>query len=361
MKKHVLFAMALMVALASCTKNEVLDLPEEKISFSSPVVAVTTKADVINEEMASPYDTAEEFAVWAYAYPASTSTNDWTGGSVYMNNVTCSYNAAVDGTNPGWAPSSVYYWPKNYWLAFAAYSPAVSDGTKTYDSNGLTVTDFITPAAGQQYDLMYSKRTSLMQACPSDNNAGGYHGVDLLFNHALSSIVVNVKLKDAYNTDAKQSIVVNEIYFKNVAEKGTFKENYGSTPEWTLDTGTDPTSYSPFASGQLDGVTNTDFTTGSNALMLIPQSINDIKLYVKYTLKGDSELVHEFDLDITGTYQDNNNAIVQNVVTWECGKRYIYNIVIGLDKIHFAPSVTPWEDMKYVPNYDSEDPYNKNI
>ncbi|MBQ7018623.1 MAG: fimbrillin family protein [Bacteroidales bacterium] len=361
MKKHILSVMALIVAFASCSKNEIQELPDVEISFSSPVVAPSTKANVTNKEMTSSYDTKEDFAVWAYAYDQATSDNNWTGGSVYMNDVTCTYNAKVDGTNPGWAPSTVYYWPKSHLLAFAAYSPAVSSGTKSYGTDGLTVKDFVTPEVGLQYDLMYSDRTSLHQACPTDNNTDGYHGVDLVFNHALSSIVVNVKLKDAYNTDSKKSIVVNEVSFKNVSWKGTFKENYGSNPSWTLSADGGTATYSPFADSQLAGVTNAQFTKGSNALMLIPQSIENIKLYVKYTLKGNSELVHEVELPITGSYENESETIVQNVIAWDCGKRYIYNIVIGLDKIHFAPSVTAWEDMKYVPNNGSEDPYNKNI
>ena len=64
---------------------------------------------------------------------------------------------------------------------------------------------------------------------------------------------------------------------------------------------------------------------------------------MKTDATGAKPLLQTADLDFYNTtaLADNNK--------WEMGKRYTYNIVIGLDEIYFAPSVANWTDVAVNP------------
>ena len=336
MKKLFLMSAAALTVFAACTKNEVVNIPDSKISFNSPVVAAATKANVKNQEIGTTYDINENFIVSAWSYE-NTAGNAWAGvteENLYMDKVTCSYST----NDNGWVPvGRTYYWPKDYYLAFAAVSPVDVEDLVSYSNDGLTITNFTTPDAGQMYDLMYSDITNKINA---NNSSNKYDGVDTKFNHALSSIVVSVKYAEEYNTDDDEVIEVTDIKFTGVKDKATFKQNYGSTPAWTIANGANDVEYSPLSDEQLAAINANAKTVQTNALLLIPQSLNNIKLEVTYTIKGETELENNFEIGLDGEYKNGEDKVTVN--NWEPGKRYVYNIVIGLDKIQFAPSVNNW-------------------
>ncbi len=364
--------------LAGCVKNEPIakdDGSPERITFDAPVVSVPTRAT----EIYGNYPRDKDFAVWALYHPMEYNANY--AYSVYMTNVR---RIADDVTNPTqWAPDTDYYWPKNGYLTFAAYAP--SEVTATWNENGFTFTDFeVKDTPDDQIDLLYSDRqydkhsTDMVTDTP-------YDGVTIPFKHALSSIVFKVQTTGVSSNATV--IKLTGITVTNVVKKGTFAQNLtanregdSNKPTWDIDaanqdnvedfytvfSSTDGqliTSEEAFVNGAVDGE-NEKYGTANppatpntieanndgkrrNDLIVIPQNLDrdgddDVSVFIEYTIQnGDEAAVpqgHTFKLAV-----ENQGAGLTN--TWEMGKRYIYHIVIGLDKIYFNPQVTNWEEV----------------
>ena len=353
MKKTLLMmAVAAGTMLTGCVKNETANggaVSGSKISFEAPAVTGITRAANVPGEMVNPYDQGEHFSVYALYFANGTYTN-FNAGTLYMDNVETAYN--TDGQY--WDSESVpggqaYYWPNKGSLTFAAYSPADAAGTYTHTDDGLQIAGFTVAAVGAQYDLMYSDRA--YNRTSSTNQYGGtasntYTGVDIVFHHALSSIVFKAGTDDNYTT-ANNTFKIKSITIKNVANAGTFNETLtdGTTnrdPEWTV-TGEANNSYVAF-SGDFtvpnDGSTREE-PTDAEDLILLPQSFetnNNAIVEIKYTYgtEASGEIEH------TQTFQLNHAT---NVQAWEPNKRYTYNIIFGLNKIYFAPVVEAWDDV----------------
>ncbi len=406
MKKTLFFAVMAGVALAGCVKNEevvMTDSSPERITFDAPVVSIPTRA----EEIYGNYPANKDFAVYALYHENQYNENSFTAttSSMYMDNVKC----VADNTTTAnhWAPEKVYYWPKNGYLTFAAYAPALTSGV-TWDVNGFTFTDFtVNDTPTSQIDLLYSKRQYDKQKSNGVENQP-YDGITIPFEHALSSIVFMAKTeadyivkKDDGSVDESKSTVIKltGITVNKVVRKGTFKQNLlaaktgdsdtntdtdtDNEPAWTVTAANnlkDYTVYSSTAGSELElsnteqyvngAVDGNDETYGTfnplatpngtdnvnndgkrrSDLILIPQNLkrgdgNDDKVTVtiNYTIKtGTGNALPQtsvFQLAVASESEGSDATY-----KWEMGKRYIYHIVIGLNKIYFNPQVTNWED-----------------
>ena len=368
MKKTVFIAALAVVAMASCTKNE-LKVPsagtEAVISFQ-PVVANATKATYLttsNMKTACP-----SFGVFAW-YPegggemqASTTT-----GTQYMNNVTVTYKDFDDNNDAGsgtWAPTPTYYWPKNGKLSFDAYAPvsahaeteAAGKGKFTSDiKKGLQITKYTVAALANQYDLLYSTR-----AVNKNTSNGGktgdasydgndtYDGVDIAFKHALSAIEVKAKTAVAYGDDVIQ---LTGVTIQNAYNKGTFSQNMNSpiaegSPEWTGHS--NEVNYVLFSGAQsLSSTSVVESPTISNAIVL-PQSFTHgpkkVSIKVDYQIKGTNGYLPQTQtFDLSDTKVTGADPVDQS--EWEMGKKYTYTLVFTLEDIHFAPEVAAWTDV----------------
>lgn len=362
MKKSLLLAVCAITAMASCTKNEIAPdaAQQREIRFTSPVVAPTTKAKAGIIE--KTYPTEESFNVYAWYCEGDF---DSSTAKPYMDSVKVTYNSSIDDETDGsgaWEPATPYYWPKNGKLTFSAYSPsdASTDCTISCDAaKGLTFTDFtVKETVTDQYDLLYSERAYDKTSSLGTTN-DTYDGVDIVFNHALSAIVVKAKTAGDYSG----AIKIQDIKVSNVYSKGDFSENltngYESTQTPSWDNHAAPTTYTLYSVPQGGaGDDNEGNSTVSTAIkqfgttaILLPQDLkhdeNDIvTITVKYAIAyGNGEELPqkaEFELcDLTGT----ENGTEKTITEWEMGKRYIYNITIGLETIYFAPSVEDWVDV----------------
>lgn len=371
MKKFFFLTVVAGVALAGCVKNEPAPFEsEQQITFAAPVVGLNTKA--VNEVWNNyPTDAAYDFAVWGYYYAGGTYTT-FDDGQLYMNNVTVSY----DGTLSGWAPATPYYWPKNGSLTFIAYSPATLKATEdiTVTKAGIQIDGYnVDVDATKQVDLLFSERAYNKKRVVEDEFAGSgetdqdpsvtddrYAGVHLSFKHALSSILFTARTKGTYTGT---TITLKEISLLNIKSKGTFKQTLkdanGETTAanaelWSgqnqpknyvisgLNQVLDANAYYPSTNGKggpavEEGLRKSDF-------ILLPQKFEAYDpiptIQVKYTIESpDSsdpiDQVQEVPLRFL-TAEDGEE--------WKWGHRYIYNIIIALDKIYFEPYVTPWTD-----------------
>lgn len=342
--KKLLFITALATTvLAGCTSDEQNEAAKQsqpsKIVFNAPIVNGNTRT--VYGEQGTKYDPDELFHV--YAVWTKETFDTWAAGTPYMD-VDVKYK---DSSPKGWWESEIdYYWPKEGYLSFAAYSPvaAFNNATKIeYGANGLSITDFKVSEAGKQYDLMYSDRT-----CDKQESTGGttYSGVDINFKHALSSIVFKAKTANNYSGT---TIRIKKISIYGIKDKGDFKENIKDQKardnEGNLTTGwentdgkvTETAPYIAFQETDGKVVTNSANIFESNAIIALPQGItNEAKVKVEYSIQSSGS-----------TEIEQTKTVVLKPLTaeWKMGYRYTYLINISLTEIHFSPEVEAWKDV----------------
>lgn len=345
MKKLFFIAAIASAALVSCTKNEVTPVSFEKeITFAAPVVGPQTKAPQYGE-IPVAYNENESFGV--YAVHSDDDLTTWAAGSLYMGSTGAGLLCKKHSTGNYWAPEKPYYWPKEGKLSFAAYSPYEVSGTVTYGAAGLSVVGHnVSVNTANHVDFMYAPRVynytaSTVAGGDEVDDKHSYEGVDILFKHAMSSIVFKVKRDPSIheNTD----ITLNKITLEKPYMVADFKETvtdgptYVPAPVWSnWSTRQDIITYN--TSVALTTTLKEYVNNGDDDIILIPQTLADVvKVVLDYTITNPAgQSVHQvsdIQLKSTGT------------TAWEIGKRYTYNITIGLEEIRFDPAVTDWSDV----------------
>lgn len=369
MKKVVFIALAASLSLTACVKNEPAPLgtAQNEITFSTPVVGLATKALVNGMIDGTTYPTDQTFNVWGWYCGISTNVFDADDASAYMTDVTVAYDQTElngDETESGaWRTNPTYYWPKNGTLTFDAYSPTelqinaagiYGDGCSVScdPATGLTIANYQVPQImGDQIDILYSSR-AYDKTKSSFTSGNDYEGVDIQFNHALSAIQFKVSTDKDYPAGTVTLKAINI----GAYGRGTFTQNIAddrtSAPKWDLGSYTD--GYTVFYKGDYAASTNLTSTPtafGTPALLLPQEFVKeDQEIEIVYYIKNASETpaiqVTTFELTEQANWDGVEEGTPVTVDKWEMGKRYTYNIVIGLDEIYFAPTVTDWVDVE---------------
>lgn len=354
MKKIILLAAAI-VAMAGCTKQlENKASSSKEISFSTPVIAPSTKAIINGTTYASTDGSFGVYSVWS---PEELVTWDDAANKVFMNNVEVSYAANIHNALGGWKPANAYFWPNTGKLSFYAYRPYAATGSSV--ANGyLKFTNFVVDMTTEPVDLLYSSRVVDKTANAEVNN---YYGVDIPFHHALSQITFNAKTKADYTTGTATD--VNNVVIKLTSVKLTAKNTSTGTQSsdavigWATATNEQQSREIVKTAGGIELSENlldaSAVTAGFNELLAMPQdftSDNDVVLDIEYTvnftaLDDDTSNATEVATDVatktkqvvlnTLTFSDGQKAFTHN-------KKYIFNIIIGLDEVSFAPQVVDW-------------------
>lgn len=337
MKKTLVFAALASVALVGCTKNvEVANNDLNEITFDTPVLAPATKADEIT---GTTFPDTVDFAVFAW-YSATKIKETDAAGSLYMKDVTVNYDSTKDDNTTGkgaWKPASVYFWPKNGFLAFDAYSP--SSVAATCDATtGIAFSDFVAPISyDDQIDLLYSTRVINKQSSVENTN-DKYDGVNIPFNHALSVVRVFVKASTA--TDANL-IKVKSVKFMNIKNQGDF-----SQAKWTPE-GTDVNLVIGEAANATSStaISTAEEQYGNNHIVL-PQKFtgNSAVLEIRYYILGQGDVEPLEQVATLNLASQSAVGAENHTGSWLMGKRYNYHITFGLNEIYFAPSITDWVD-----------------
>ena len=357
MKKTLLMmAVAAGAMLTGCVKNETANggaVSGSKISFEAPAVTGITRAALVPGEIGTGYDEGEHFSVYALYFADGTYTN-FNAGTLYMDDVETAYNTGGQYWDSESVPGGqAYYWPKKGSLTFAAYSPtgAANDCKVTWGAAGFTFTNFTVqsdPAA--HYDLLFSERAyNKTQSAASSTTYKG--GVDITFKHALSSVVFKTKLGDTYEG---HTITLKNITLKNTFTTGTFNQGLDdadgavtTAAEWTGQKTENTAGYVAFSGAEVITSTAAE-PAGATRLIVLPQDLahgtNNVTIDVTYSIHNGT---NEIDQTATINITDPGYSLTK----FEIGKRYIFTLIIGLDKITFSPKVDPWED---VPGIDIE-------
>ena len=95
-------------------------------------------------------------------------------------------------------------------------------------------------------------------------------------------------------------------------------------------------------------VLTTDFAQQGDVLLMVPQGFDHnggVKVKITYTIDTDSDATLTQTHTVALSTLNEAGAGASTHDDWEMGKRYTYDITIGLDRIYFAPTVTDWDDV----------------
>lgn len=349
MNKHLFYIAAACVALASCVKNEIrVNSPDKEITFQT----VSTKAG------GAAFETNKHFFSYAYFLEdGKTWDANHADAKAYIDNALITYETPASGKGY-WAAKDKYYWPKQGSLTFFAWTdntihditsipgnPAPSVGT------GATVTCAHDSGIKiENYSVKDNPNKDILVAAiakdkKSNETATGAweQGVPTVFRHALAKVEFKVNKKTDY---PKVEFRVKKITLNKVSTRGTFTQ-YQSNP--------DPEKWGWNGWGVQEDLTvftgDQEVTTTFNQLS---PSAKDYHIVLPQVLKDktDPTLTIEYEIitsyvagkSVTETVKDTKDLkdIYKN--DWECNKKYVLGITLGLNEIYWDPSVVAWED-----------------
>lgn len=300
MKRLFILASAAIVALASCSKTQVVynDAPEE-IGFKT-VTGVMTKGPIEGTTLPTGK------AMMVYASKSKDNVEEYTP---YFSKVPFSYTSY-------WGGTPAQYWPETGYLKFIAYYPSTIGTGVTGDATTDIVITGASAANGD--DILYTNLTA-EQSCASNPKPL----VPMPFLHALAQVQVTAKVSDAAMTNVK----VTSVVLTNPLMTGTLTIA-SSDASWASQAVGDPVTMNNVISSE--ALTDDAKSLGKGTLV-VPGD-QTATLTVTYTIGG-LEVTTD-PISITGK--------------WEKGKKYIYNLSIGLDEIKINPSVADWDDAPVV-------------
>lgn len=318
MKKNFLFAAMSIMALASCSNDDIVDVNNGSgISFRTSLDKAVTRANTTNLQNLAAFNV--------------TAIGD---GKSYFTNL----GVTSDNNGASWKTASTYYWP-SYQLAFFAYAPQTPSGTVSIENAAKKITDFSpAQAVTGQKDLVISYNTGTKAL--NENS-----GVAMNFKHALSQIEVKAKC-----SNDKIKVEIMGVKLVNAAAKAdfTFPETETNTgfalqqSQWSNWREKNDPAKAYMIKGQKAVTLTADAQSvmfGDNNFMLIPQQLTKWNgtaattgAYLSvlcriYSLNdGNETLLYPQPTatdDKAGKYAFSAVGID---TSWEPGKKYIYTL-----------------------------------
>lgn len=313
--KHFLLtaaAAAMVLALGSCAKTEVTDVPDSRyIGFDNAYVGNPTKAGVVTTE------TIDNFYVYATKTVGGATENDFFNNEkVYLSNGVFVYD-------------NLKLWEAATYK-FAAYSNGGNAGVDgklegvSFDGTSLAIADYNCDAVK---DLVVSTKANSIDAANDP--------VQFTFAHALAMVKFTLK-----NGIGNNDIVISNFSVTGVNNTADLTVAADNAISWGEVTG-ETTLSDP------DGFTSTQALAGeSEEFVVIPrtvaQDVDNLTISFTATITVDGAPVAK---ELTATIDD---------YAWEPGLRYNYVATItgtDLDVIEFDdPIVSEWADYTDVDN-----------
>ena len=300
MKKMLLFAAAATITLCSCVENDTVYTGEQTEIALKAVSHSSTKAPISDVFIPA----GKPMGVFATYNNASTS---------FAN---AKFETEDNSASAIWAGNPPQYWPSTGVLDFAAYYPHYENGV-----SGSTTEISIEGIDNQtaQDDILYSNLVD-EASCETKPTS------PLIFNHALSQIVVTVASTVADNpATTNDDITVTSVKFASLNFDGDLTITPNTTKSVIAWSNVTPTANFELLAAPLD--ISTTPANAHSGLLVMPGTPSNITIV--YTL-GTQEVSHELTVPATEP--------------WKSGFKYTYNISIGIKQIDFTTQVTPWED-----------------
>lgn len=355
-----LAALAVLLA-AACGKIETWVGDPVPVTFST-YAQRSTKADASFVAPGADFATGAVIGLYGYYHDAS----DWaTENAAGTNIADFMYHTALTKQSDGtWTYSPIKYWPNNYGtganstevdkLSFWGYYPRNASGlnlyksgtTTAYDnnSNGIPKVAFtVNSDPAQQVDLMFSQLESDL------TKPGISSAVTLHFRHALSLVELNVTAVNGTNA----TIEITNLTLTNIDTQGTC-----ATPSASIADDQHPENYwsNVGASTTIEVAT----ATTSTSLILMPQTLDadtsagnsghsDVHLHMEYDIvfpaAHDPSQSLSYKDNVVDAYLWRDASFTINgvagtgeaygVKSWLPGRKYVYNIEAGLERIEF--------------------------
>lgn len=340
MKRVLLYVACASVALCSCTSSESTEngFQPESMTFSTYVSMNNARNSRALEK--SYFETGDVIGINACQ------TNGTLEGN-FTNNF-MSNEALTKTDQRTWTYANAKFWPINSTdrISFVASYPKIDPVI----SNGQCSFDFTVKApANNQEDFLWS---TITDAHRNDRNGTYQNGifeasatmpptnVVLVFKHALSKIVFNVKAAASYSS---ATITVTDIILNNLYGQGTY------TLSKTLGKGTWTTKgdqnqeYIALENGTTPVYNTQYFSTFGSSLLLMPQVLNTgetgkSNVTIKYTVNYAAPVM---TVNEERTFSLATDRLL-NGNTWEQDKVYNYNFNIALDMITFDTVIDTW-------------------
>lgn len=279
-------------AMVGCSKNEVVSVNREEISFGKAFVDNATKAD--DPSYGTTSKQLEKFNVYGTVTGNEGNVVLYTG-----EEVTGSVGENV------WACDTKHYWIEKASYSFAALVDVPA--TNVTLENGLPKS--FTYDAETQIDLLYATATATGQA-PNNNSP-----VNFTFSHLLSKALFTFT-----NVDASATLTVSDIKISGLNKTGTY--TVGATTPWT---------------------TSTDYTQGFGGSEITAGADNTCE-YERMILPGTYDLTITFSIkDDKGGKQQDITATIEDH-TFVSGNVYNFKAEIksGVQYIVFTIEPTDW-------------------
>ncbi len=352
MNKHIFYIAAACVALASCVKNEVrVNAPDQEITFQT----VSTKTG-------EAFDKGHKFYSYAYFLEKGkkwdTANDLSTDAKAYIDNAQIYYD---NQRGNYWAAADTYYWPKQGSLTFFAWTddtanPSIAGADAKVScapTTGIKITNYsVKENKNKNKDILVADIAKDKTA--NETKTGTWEqGVPTVFRHALAKVEFKVNKKKAYDN---VTFKVKSITLNNVSTKGTFTQG-SPTESWGWSEQNTPDNLTVFSNATGVEVKKTaepghaDFealTPGTEYYSIVlPQTFNNDTptLTIVYDIitsyvagKPVTETVTETK-PLKGIYK-----ISEDTSGWECKKKYVLGITLGLNEIYWDPFVEAWED-----------------
>ena len=219
MKKVFFLGIAAATMLASCSKDETVDVPQGKaIGFSNTFVDNATRSVV---DPSFKKETLDNFAVYGFTQ----------NGQIFDDVIVSS-----DDGGTSWTYSPTQYWVEGNQYAFAAIAPAsVSVSGETLHGN--SVADY---KVGMTVSFTNDGKTDLLYAAADNVNAdetfmASPKTVGLTFKHQLSKVKFSFK----NNVSGAYNIKVTDVKITDAKSSGTLTVSTAADNAWSNVTGND--------------------------------------------------------------------------------------------------------------------------
>lgn len=338
MKRILLFAAAMAVALSSCSKNEVADRPESAkraVGFGS-YAGVAAKATVESGFMGGDQLLVDAYFTEQTDYISLSSVPE-----AFMQDQRVTASGETDVAATAWTYSPIKYWPNDTGDKVSFF--AVTDASAT-----LPVTTFNTisdESLAPSFDVT-DAATDIMIASCLDVEEPADGSITFAFKHIMSQVNVTAKL--AAQLDAATTVTVTgfTIDGNDYPSNGTFTFDKEDESSGVWSSGGAASYFNDVATSYLlaslvdDGVLNNDdtptATTLTEPILVVPSTSKTLAAELTYTVFTKAGENSPNNSTITNTATFNIEPTAMNTI-------YNYNISISLTGVVVKASISGWE------------------